>query len=248
MEKSSIHNNQIKKVSDVLIEKGYCYIDSNFYFKEKDLKDLVKLQGSFSKTLKNNKDKGGRARAYKRFILCENKLLDVTGTYIQSKEYNKTDGGKKRNFADINSKTLSTSFFKKMLSINTSICYETGLISFKDNVSIGVHQIRYLATDKGPAYSTPSGLHKDDEDVVFIHFINQSPNRIGGVNYIAKDEDEIIEVIDLVEPIETIVLSKKHFHAVSPIGVQKGKKKAFRDVLIITFESNSNFETRLVQK
>lgn len=248
LEKPIVRTNKIKTVSDALVENGYCHIDSGFYFAQEDLEDMNRLQDSFSKILKDNKEKGGRSRAYKRFVLCENKLSDETGSYVQTKEYNRMDGGKKRNFADINDQTINTPFFKKLLAINTSICYETGLISFKDKVSIGVHLIRYVATVGNPAYSTPSGLHKDNENVVFIHFVNQSPSRVGGVNYIAKDEDDIIDVIDLGEPVETIVLSKKHFHAVSPIGVHKGEKKAFRDVLIITFESDFDFELRLQQK
>jgi hypothetical protein len=246
IEKSSIPKEKIKKVSNYLVENGYCYIEPSFYLKKGDLNDLLKLQGSFSKTVKNDTDKGGRSRAYKRFVLSENKLLDATGSYVQTKEYNKVDGGKKRNFGGISEKIIGSQFLRKLLSINISICHETGLISFKDSVSIGVHQIRYEATSELPAYSTPSGLHKDNENVVFIHFVKQSPNRVGGVNYIAKDESEIIEVIDLIEPAETIVLSKKHFHAVSPLGVQKGKKRAFRDVLIVTFEPNCVFEQRLL--
>jgi hypothetical protein len=245
IEKMEVVGSQVKMISDTLVAQGYCYIDPNFYFDENNVNDLEALQVNYAETLNKKKDKGGRSRAYKRFVLWENSLTDVTGSYIQSKEYNKTDGGKKRDFMDISGDIITMPLFKKLLSINTSICSETGLINFKDKVSIGVHLIRYHATDKCPAYATPSGLHKDNENVVFIHMIKQSPDRVGGVNYIARDEDEIIEVIDLVDPAETLVLSKKYFHAVSPIGVRKGKKEAFRDVLIMTFESDFDFELRL---
>jgi hypothetical protein len=245
IEKTNVRHHKIKRISNMLVQNGYCYINSEFYFKSEDLTDLNLLKKSFFKISESNKDNGGRSRAYKRFVLNGNEFIDKTGSYIQTKEYNKMDGGKKRNFTDINKHIVSTAFFKKLLAINTSICHETGLINFKNKVSIGVHQIRYIATSSNPAYSTPSGLHKDNENVVFIHFVNQSSSRLGGVNYIAKNDDEIIDVIDLGKPVETIILSKKHFHAVSPIGVQKGKKKAFRDVLIITFESDYDFETRL---
>ena len=57
--------------------------------------------------------------------------------------------------------------------------------------------------------------------------------------------DEITKVLHLTEPLETLILSKKHLHSLSPIGVRSGKKDAYRDVLIVTFESHKDFEERL---
>jgi hypothetical protein len=232
------------KIEKILVE-GYGHIPSEFYLNNDDLKELHKIQESYVKIQINGLNKGGRNRAYHRFTFSEDKLINSTSSYAQSAEYNEADGGKKRNFPEIDETILNTKLLRKLLMLNIKICEETKLVEFKNMVSIGIHQIRYFATDERPAYSTPAWLHRDDETVVFVHFLGQSSSAIGGTNYIAKSPEEIIQVLHLTEPLETLVLSKKHLHSLSPIGVKSGKKDAYRDVLIVTFESDKDFKERL---
>lgn len=235
----------LKETIEKILNEGYGYLPPAFYLDNNDLEELREIQESYAQIQTNNLNKGGRNRAYHRFTLSEKKLTGSTSSYAQTKEYNETDGGKKRDFPDINEAILNMNLFRKLLTLDIRICAETNLVDFKNNVSIGIHQIRYFATAEQPAYSTPAWLHRDDETVVFIHFLDQSSSVIGGTNYIARSNDEFIKVLHLTEPLETIILSKQHLHSISPIGVKPGSKDAYRDVLIITFESDNDFEKRL---
>lgn len=242
---NEVFNLNIKNTVEKLLTKGYGHLQPDFYLTDNYSEELREIQDSYMKIQGDCFNKGGRNRAYHCLTLKEGKFFNSTSSYAQSAEYNMMDGGKKRNFPEINERLLNTNLFRKLLMLDVKICKETELIEFKDTVSIGIHQIRYFATAEQPAYSTPVWLHRDDETIVFIHFFGQNSSAIGGTNYIAKSSDEIIKVLHLTEPLETLILSKKYMHSLSPIGVKPGEKEAYRDVLILTFESDKDFQDRL---
>ena len=83
-------------------------------------------------------------------------------------------------------------------------------------------------------FSSPLWLHRDDEPLVFVHLFNVSDNALGGDNLIATDFKTITHLIRLGNPLETLLLTKKPYHAVTPLG-SADKNCAFRDILLVTF-------------
>jgi hypothetical protein len=105
-------------------------------------------------------------------------------------------------------------------------------------MQIWVHLFRYKATVNSPAFSSPMWLHKDDEDVVFVHLIDRSKDMIGGDSLIAPDSKHIERVIKLENRFDTLVVNHQKFHAVTPVGLKENSKEKFstRDVILVTFQ------------
>ncbi|WCG82295.1 2OG-Fe dioxygenase family protein [Pectobacterium sp. A5351] len=179
-----------------------------------------------------------RKRAYRRYTFTAEKGLveSNNSTYFQTYDSNNVDGGKDRDFIDIPDEIINNNLFKKILSIDTEhIIKKTNLHQF----DIGVHPIRYVATEKKPSYSSPLWLHKDDEELVFLHFLSKSENAVGGDSIISNDGKSINLVKNLSTFMDTIVLTKEFFHAVTPLGCNQPDSTSYRDILLVTLESRA---------
>ncbi|BES83855.1 hypothetical protein PEC302107_19020 [Pectobacterium araliae] len=177
-----------------------------------------------------------RKRAYRRYTFTAKKGLvkSNNSTYFQTYDSNNVDGGKNRDFIDIPDEITNNELFKKTLLTDVDyIINKTKLNQF----DIGVHPIRYVATEKHPSYSSPLWLHKDDEDLVFLHFLSKSDNAVGGDSIISKDGKSINIVKSLSTFMDTIVLTKEFFHAVTPLGCTQQNSTSYRDILLVTLES-----------
>lgn len=236
-------NTQSNTLSKQLIIDGYLHIPSNLYIKNtEDIQSVKKIQESYFRLIAD--DNGGqRFRAYKKFYLENNlSLLDSSEQeYVQSKEFNYALGGLLRKFNPIEQEICKMSFLSHLIKIDTEITLNTGLITFDGSVNIGVHQIRYEPSGNNPSYSAPPWLHKDEEEVVFIHLLNSSANLIGGDSVIAVDEKKFERVIRLNHPLDTLCVTKKHYHAVTPLGICSGEF-GYRDVMLVTFKSSQTNE------
>ncbi len=111
-------------------------------------------------------------------------------------------------------------------------------IGLPSETLIWIHLFRYKATEDAPAFSSPMWLHKDDEDVVFVHLIDSSKNMLGGESLIATDAKNIERVIKLEEVFDTLVVNHKKFHAVTPVGCRAISSEDFstRDIILVTFQ------------
>lgn len=233
-----IKTNTTQNILKQLQQNTFAHIQSKFYLDNYQDK-LKSLQQSYT-LLKSDPTAGNRLRAYSRFNWspAQNTLLkNQDNGYFQSPEYNYADGGKIRRFEPICEKFLTNPLIESLLAQNIKIAKETDIVKFDQSLEIGLHQIRYKAFWDQPAYSSPMWLHRDDEPLVFVHLLNLTYNVVGGDNIIAPHAKEVDCVIRLNEPLETILLTKKKLHAVTPMGSSTADA-AYRDILLVTFQNN----------
>lgn len=181
-----------------------------------------------------------RFRSYQRFILSvkdNNLRIDKENSYQQTYDANDLDGGKVRIFPDIPKELINSNFIYEVLNKDIKIIKENFPHLLDQNeIHIGVHPIRYKATSETPSYSSPIWLHKDDEPLVFLHFISKSENIIGGESILARNGRSIDKVLSLDKFMETIILTRNFFHAVTPIGSKNHNDSSYRDILLVTIE------------
>ncbi len=155
--------------------------------------------------------------------------------YFQSANSNVDDGGKIRQFAKIDPAILNSPIMQSILTKNIEFISSHAPLSDHDDLTLGIHFIQYLAKEMGASYSSPVGLHVDDEPLVFVHLVELTPNALGGDNLIARLSDqEIINVIRLKNKLDTLCLTRETYHAVTPLGSDSATAR--RDVILFTIE------------
>jgi hypothetical protein len=229
----------MSSLSHIVEEKGFTYICGNHYTDAITSHDaLMQFKQSFEHSLAPD---GVRNRSYLK--LQWNRCTDditvaVNQNYFQSAKSNKDDGGKVRQFSVINQAILKNSLVKNIISKNMEIVRSFAPLAKYNQLTIGVHFIQYQADEMGASYSSPVGLHVDDEPLVFVHLVELSNNAIGGDNLIADLKDQTItNVVRLSKPMDTLVMSQDVYHAVTPLG--SAKNVAQRDVILFTVEVDS---------
>lgn len=235
-------------IAAITIDKGFSHIPAAVYLDDNDEQELKIFQSSYF--LLPPDEKGGqRFRTRKPLNLFGGELLAVDdGGYVQSPEYNSDLGGVVRNIPLMDEKVFSLGVLQKVIWKDIAIAREMNILPFEEKIKIGLHQVRYNPTKGNTSYSSPPGLHKDDEDIVFIHIVNVSSNLVGGENIICDSAfpkinknglPPFLAHINLTEPMEAICVTKKYFHQVFPMSVSSGKS-AYRDILLVTFEKEKS--------
>ncbi len=225
------------------LSSGFAHLPASYFISEdlrSDQSELAKIQNTFHK-LPEDQFGGGRFRAHSK-VLIDRMLGSVvvlpSKPYQQSRQYNNDLGDVQREYAPMPTDFLESPILSRMINKNLAMAIKAGHLSEKNLYTVGLHQIRYLATPLCPSVSSPIWLHKDDEDLVFVHLFNLTSNTIGGDSLISKDCRSISNVIRLETPMETVVLTKKVFHAVTPIGSLGGV--AYRDILLVTMVNDES--------
>lgn len=232
---------KINAIAENLRNNGYCKIHSAFYIDDTHNNELDIIQKDYFSLPLDIHSNGNRYRKYKKYEWYSktNSINAVPSEfYFQSKSLNKSDGGKKRYFVDIEDRILNTGIIQNIIRKNFDIVKESEVLNLEQNVFIGIHQIRYLAQNNMPSYSSPIWLHRDDEPVVFSHLFNITPNAVGADFVIAEDPATINQVYFLDQPLETLVVTQKPLHGLTPLGIKDGFS-AYRDVLLVTFSNHS---------
>lgn len=241
--KMNFQESEASKIAFSTFENGWSRINASFYLVDEDEQDLKQLQKIFF-DLPPDENGGRRFRAYKKLLYLNNELTSFeNSSYQQSSEYNDDLGGVVRNIAPMDEGAYANPVLQKAILADLEIARNMGIIDFEKGVLTGLHPVRYNPTKQDPSFSSPAGLHRDDEDIVFIHFINASANLIGGENIICESptprskngSPPFIAHLNLTEPMETLCVTKKHYHQVFPMSVGVGNS-AYRDILLVTFE------------
>jgi len=210
---------------------------SNYIKSPEDSASFKKLMAFFETNIQPD---GVRNRAYLKLIW--NRKLDeiriaTNQAYFQSANSNVMDGGKVRNFAVMDFQILDLSIMKNIINFNMEIIRNFPLLMSYQELTLGLHFIQYKVTQYGASYSSPDSLHVDDEPLVFVHLLNLTDNAWGGDNLIANLETkEITNVVRLENPLETIMLTRDYYHAVTALGAREGEAR--RDILLFTVEPN----------
>ncbi|MDU9037063.1 2OG-Fe dioxygenase family protein [Pseudomonas corrugata] len=194
------------------------------------------LEQAFSQGSFDHYSTGNRIRCH---INCK---IEPDGTlsfgkfkpYMQPLKFNPITGGLVREYSEIHSNLLNNGIFLALINEDIQYASTNSSIDLSKTL-IGIHLMRYAAKLESPAYSSPPWLHKDKEEMVFIHHINTDDRMIGGDSILAKSELEISRVFKLEKHLDSFVMSHRVFHAVSPMGCND-EDFAYRDIILVTFE------------
>ena len=100
---------------------------------------------------------------------------------------------------------------------------------------VDIHQIPVVTTAQEVGEPTPEGVHRDENEFVWIHLIKRK-NLKGGINSIYANETELLKRCTLKKNMDAIVLwDPKVMHGVSDIFPKDDAKVGYRDVLLVGF-------------
>lgn len=219
------------------ITHGFKYIQSDFYLNKNNSSSLHDLKKMFDLELEQDQGHDFRKRAYLKlkwfrdngkFELHENQ------NYFQTAGSNSADGGKIRSFKIMNTTILDLTIIQHLIHKNFKMIEKYEPLKNSDTLIIGMHFIRYEVNQHFASFSSPAWLHKDDEPLVFVHLVDLSHEALGGDNLIADENKKITHVIRLEKEMDTLVLNKSVYHAVTPLGSRQGIST--RDVILFTVE------------
>ncbi|TAK77704.1 MAG: hypothetical protein EPO11_02280 [Gammaproteobacteria bacterium] len=232
-----LKNRNFYMLNQEFIKRGFGLIPSEYYVSDENLPSIHDLRKIFDTELEEDGSQF-RKRAYLKLQwerLKEQIQIAKNQAYFQTSNSNQVDGGKIRRFKILNEYILDIPIVRNILEKNISMINAYSPLKSENDLTIGMHFIRYQANENHASYSSPDWLHQDDEPLVFVHLINLSKTALGGDNLIADiDTKKVTHVLRLENDIETLVLNKNVYHAVTPLGSRKGI--AFRDVILFTIE------------
>ncbi|ROS01708.1 hypothetical protein EDC56_2153 [Sinobacterium caligoides] len=154
--------------------------------------------------------------------------------YFQTGDANVADGGKIREFHQTPSEFIDTELFRVLLKNNKEYLERYSEQSSLEEMTLGIHLIRYDILEGDISYASPVWLHVDNEPLVFVHLIDLSLSVIGGDNIIADSNSNPTHVVRLENFMDTLILDKSVQHAVTPLSSKNGQSK--RDVILFTVE------------
>lgn len=227
----------MQNISFLSKNKGFEFIPGRHY-----LQDIENIDAEFSQFEKPYNDSlapdGPRNRSYLK-LEWDRKTNITTPSqnqhYFQSAESNISDGGKIRQFASIDKNILDSPLIQSLLLKNIEMIRQYEPLHSYEKLTFGIHFIQYITEEMGASYSSPVGLHVDDEPLVFVHLVTLSQNALGGDNLIARlSNQEITNVIRLQNKFDTLCLTRNTYHAVTPLGSAAGT--AYRNVILFTVE------------
>ncbi|MCP1440731.1 hypothetical protein J3D56_004167 [Erwinia persicina] len=208
--------------------------------------ELKILKANFADMPLDTYSEGNRLRNYIQVAWQNNEVTyGKFEPYQQTKRYNPVTGGVVRDYQNIGAEILKTALFNKIVKTDIDIVKNIEDMPPVEELMIGVHLFRYNA-GKEPAYSSPAWLHKDDEDVVFMHLVDVSEDLVGGESIIAKHPKRIDRVLRMKKTFDTLVVNHRCFHAVTPMSVpEEYDDNAFlhRDIILVTFQKRETGES-----
>lgn len=233
-----------------LARNGYAYIPSAFYFdsvladrgRQELRSDYLRLESAFGDLTLDPYSPGNRYRGYAQLRVEKGSADFEYGlfeAYLQTEKYNADTGGVVRSYPLISDELQKNDLLAQVLRSDITFMRSYGRIAADPSeLMVGLHLFRYLAYPGDPAYSSPNWLHKDDENVVFVHLVGLSGNSLGGDSVIAPDAKHFEDVLRLTDVLDTVVVNHDKLHAVTPVGASGTNPvvPARRDILLVTFQ------------
>lgn len=221
------------------ISNGFSFIEGATYLATNaEQQSFQKLREYYQTDLQQD---GPRLRAYLKleWDRADDQIhIAKNQAYFQSPENNNIDGGKIRQFKVMDHRILELPIIQRIIQVNKNMIANYSPLSHMPKLILGMHFIQYYSEQLKACYSSPVGLHIDDEPLVFVHLVHLSSHSLGGDNLIARLEDqEITHVIRLEQPMETLALNNNCYHAVTPLGSKKDS--AVRDIILFTVEPDT---------
>jgi hypothetical protein len=213
---------------------------------ERELNDRHNIYRAFDLEQDLDPKPGRRWRSHAKLMIDRNDIVTPLGhtPYLQTKEYNADDGGEQRVFRPIGENVLSSRTLNYLVRFTARVARQAVPHVFEPGgaAHVGLHMISYRPDAEGPAFSSPSWMHKDDEPFVAVILCGLSANLGGGENLIFPNEGKgrvISHEFKLRHLLEMLLLTKtQSWHAVTPMYTTDGAP-ARRDVLLITFQESA---------
>ncbi|UGY92096.1 2OG-Fe dioxygenase family protein [Streptomyces gobiensis] len=174
-----------------------------------------------------------RRRRYSAFRFAGNSLVrTVHGAFRQSTEVNPLHGGVAREFAPMEEETARSGVLRSLV---LALLDELPGDFDRAAGSIGVHQIRILASRDETGLPAPEGIHEDGHHFV-AQVLMRRDNVVGGESRLYDREREPLFRTTLLEPFETIIIDDRRvFHGVSPIEPGPELSIGVRDMMLVDF-------------
>ena len=188
---------------------------------------------------------GGR---YRRRRFC---AFSVTGAAVirkehqphyQSRDYNQLNGGVERWFMPVDEAVTGNAFAQALIRFCADL-FDGASPETSDATAwhVEMHQFRIEATQTEQGAPTPEGPHRDGVDWVCVMLINRTNVR-SGVTQIFDAAGRSLGEFTLTNPIDTVFLDDHRvFHGVTPIAPLDSENKANRDVLVLTYRREQDF-------
>lgn len=230
----------INDIAEHLKQCGYSkynlHESENFQY---STEDMTQLKAQFPDMPLDTYSAGNRLRNYIQVSCQQDKIrFGRFEPYQQTKRYNPITGGVVRDYQSISEVVLNSQLFSMIVEHDIAVVRQLDDMPQMEELMIGVHLFRYSAGHQ-PAFSSPSWLHKDDEDVVFLHLVDVSPDLIGGESIIARQPKNIDRVLRLQKPFDTLVVNHNCYHAVTPMSIPDHYPQdalRHRDIILVTFQ------------
>jgi hypothetical protein len=203
-----------------------------FTFKKVNSLDLDGLKPFFDDLPVDPYIKGNyRLRRLSRFSVADNELIKLPHGYLfQSKEYNPLVGDIKREFEEIDDRTIELDVFRKMVLAFSDSC------KLHPEVEIGVHQIRTTCSPNNYGNPAPEGIHRDGTDFIGIFSVGRQ-NIEGGETHLYTAKKEKPAFKKILHPGELLLVNDHEFyHFTTPIK-PASEGVGTRDVFVLTCPS-----------
>jgi hypothetical protein len=160
--------------------------------------------------------------------------------HYQSRDYNPLNGDIERWFEPVSGAVCANGFMRGILGVCTTIFDTASPDGMKATWHVEMHQFRIEADSGQSGLPTPEGVHRDGVDWVCVLLVNRR-NVASGVTQIFDPEGGSLGEFTLTNPLDTVFLDDRRvLHGVTPIVPVDPARKAFRDVLVLTFRRDES--------
>lgn len=157
--------------------------------------------------------------------------------HYQAREYNSLNGGIARWFEPIDQALGDGPTMTSILRLCGGL-FDTlrpGVLQWH----VEVHQFRIEARRGEEGRPTPEGVHRDGVDYVLVMLIARE-NVVSGTTTVYDVNGRPFDSFTLTEPLEAVVLDDRRVaHGVTPIEPLDPSRPAYRDVLVVTWKTDT---------
>lgn len=176
-----------------------------------------------------------RQRRHAAFAVGRDIVRKPPQPHYQSRDRNPLNGGIERWFAPVDDHVVAMDTMGSVFSF----CRRT-ISSLRPEVNdwhVELHQFRILAQQEAAGRPTPEGMHRDGVDFVLVLLVNRE-NVVEGTTAIADLEQNTLGEFTLSAPFDTAIVDDRFvYHGVTPITPEVLGRRAFRDVLVVTWKA-----------
>ncbi|MGV3278650.1 2OG-Fe dioxygenase family protein [Rickettsiales bacterium LUAb2] len=238
----SLNNVQVEavnKINEGLQLNGFEYVPTITSFLPIESSECTKFKVYWDDMSKDQyvEDFTNRFRRMARFISTKHGLeIDHTNTVKTSKKYNPIAGGVVREYEYASQGFIKNLYFQKILSFNNTLARQ---FLKHEELVITCHLFRISPNDDKNDAPITIGKHKDDTELIGLHFIN-GQNFQGGHSSLYTNDGKLVDnsTVTLSKFGETVYIDDiALLHETTSIQKKDSNLEAFRDVLLFMINS-----------